>query len=164
MNDAEYPGSSVLRTPPPPQGARPVPRGRPVGHPWPRLGASRVAYAFLVYMLPPIPRCSGWEYPSLIPPSRISLPRNGSRVGLHIVLVESKRGAVAWSHAAMLRFLSPLIEPDMGAPIRLSDKTSGVRSRKAMSRRLQFDEPQGLVEVLVRKACSPCAANLMLRA
>jgi hypothetical protein len=39
-------------------------------------------------------------------------------------------------------------EPDMGAPIRLSDKTSGVRSRKAMSRRLQFDEPQGLVEVL----------------
>jgi hypothetical protein len=33
-----------------------------------------------------------------------------------------------------------------------------------MSRRLQFDEPQGLVEVLVRKACSPCAANLMLRA
>ena len=56
------------------------------------------------------------------------------------------------------------VEPDMGAHIRLSDKTSGVRSRKAMSRRLQLDEPQGLVEVLVRKACSPCAANLMLRA
>ena len=29
------------------------------------------------------------------------------------------------------------IEPDMGAPIRLSDKTSGVRSRKAMSRNLR---------------------------
>ena len=26
----------------------------------PRLGASRVAYAFLVYMLPPLPRRSGW--------------------------------------------------------------------------------------------------------
>ena len=76
--------------------------------------------------------------------------------------VEERRGCLG--HAATLRFLSPLIEPDMGAPIRLSDKTSGVRSRKAMSRRLQFDEPQGLVEVLVRKACSPCAANLMLRA
>ena len=70
--------------------------------------------------------------------------------------VEERRGCLG--HAATLRFLSPLIEPDMGAPIRLSDKTSGVRSRKAMSRRLQFDEPQGLVEVLVRKACSPCAA------
>ncbi len=28
-----YPASTVLRTSPPPQGARPVPRGRPVGHP-----------------------------------------------------------------------------------------------------------------------------------
>src|SRR5262249_889898 len=67
--------------------------------------------------------------------------------------VEERRGSLG--HAASLRFLSPLIEPDMGAPIRLSDKTSGVRSRKATSFRLQFDEPQGLVEVLVRKACSP---------
>ena len=40
-------------------------------------------------MLPPIPRCSGWVYSSLISPSRISLPRYGSRVGLHIVLFEA---------------------------------------------------------------------------
>jgi hypothetical protein len=40
-------------------------------------------------MLPPIPRCSGWAYPSLIQPGRISLPRYGSRVGLHIVLFEA---------------------------------------------------------------------------
>ena len=40
--------------------ARRVPRGRPVGHPWPRIGASRVAYAFLVCMPSPLPRCSGW--------------------------------------------------------------------------------------------------------
>src|SRR5438067_8903027 len=40
-------------------------------------------------MLPPLPRCSGWAYSSLISPSCISLPRYGSRVGLHIVLFEA---------------------------------------------------------------------------
>jgi hypothetical protein len=60
-----YPASAVLRTSPPPRRARPVPRGRPVGHPWPRIGASRVAYAFLVCMPPPLPRCSGQVYSSL---------------------------------------------------------------------------------------------------
>ena len=39
-------------------------------------------------MLPPLPRCSDWAYSSLISPSRISLPRKGCRVGLHIVLFE----------------------------------------------------------------------------
>src|SRR5271165_4742463 len=47
----------------------------------PRFGASRVARAFLVYVLPPLPRCSDWASSSLISPSRISLPRNCSRVG-----------------------------------------------------------------------------------
>src|SRR5215211_1944515 len=37
-------------------------------------------------MPPPVPRCSGWASSSLISPDRISLPRYGSRVGLHIVL------------------------------------------------------------------------------
>src|SRR6202023_1898334 len=49
---------------------------------------SRVAWAFLVYMPPPLPRCSGWAYSSLTP-SRVSLPRKGHRVGLHIVLFEA---------------------------------------------------------------------------
>ena len=41
-------------------------------------------------MLPPVPRCSDWASSSLISPSRnISLPRNCSRVGLHIVLFEA---------------------------------------------------------------------------
>src|SRR5271170_7274837 len=40
-------------------------------------------------MLPPLPRCSGWAYSSLFSPSRISLPRKGRRVGLHIVLFEA---------------------------------------------------------------------------
>ena len=39
-------------------------------------------------MPPPLPRCSGWGYASLILPSRISLPRKGRRVGLHIDLFE----------------------------------------------------------------------------
>ena len=39
-------------------------------------------------MPPPLPRCGGWGYPSLILPSRISLPRKGCRVGPHIVLFE----------------------------------------------------------------------------
>src|SRR6202048_20916 len=39
-------------------------------------------------MLPPLPRCSGWAYSSLTP-SRVSLPRKGRRVGLHIVLFEA---------------------------------------------------------------------------
>src|SRR6202035_1506349 len=82
------PASSVLRASPPPQRARPVPHGRPVDHPCSRIGASRVARAFLVYMLPPLPRCSGWAYSSLTP-RRVSLPRKGHRVGLHIVLFEA---------------------------------------------------------------------------
>src|SRR5580692_6386119 len=40
-------------------------------------------------MLPPLPRCSGWAYSSLVSPSRVSLPRKGRRVGLHIVLFEA---------------------------------------------------------------------------
>src|SRR6516162_5596676 len=40
-------------------------------------------------MLPPLPRCSGWALSSLISPSRISLPRYGGRVGLHIDLFEA---------------------------------------------------------------------------
>src|SRR5215217_9560532 len=69
-----YPASTVLRASPPPQGARPIPRGLPVGHPRPRPGASRVACAFLVYMLPPLPRCSAWAYSLLIHPAVSAFP------------------------------------------------------------------------------------------
>src|SRR6266849_5348353 len=40
-------------------------------------------------MLPPLPRCSGWAYSSLVHPGHVSLPRKGRRVGLHIVLFEA---------------------------------------------------------------------------
>ena len=40
-------------------------------------------------MPPPIPRCSSRAKSSLNPPSHFSLPRYGSRVGLHIVLFEA---------------------------------------------------------------------------
>jgi hypothetical protein len=36
--------------------------------------ASRVACAFLVYMLPPLPRCSSWAYSSLIHPAVSAFP------------------------------------------------------------------------------------------
>src|SRR6476469_11012244 len=48
-------------------------------------------------MLPPVPRCSGWAYSSLISPSRSSLPRFGGRVGLHIDLFEA---CSAFTHVA----------------------------------------------------------------
>ena len=41
-----------------------------------------------VYVLPPLPRCSGWASSSLISPSRISLRRTRYRLGLHIALFE----------------------------------------------------------------------------
>ena len=47
------------------------------------------ADAFLVYMPPPIPRCSNWAYSSLNSPSYFSLLRYGSRIGLHIFLFEA---------------------------------------------------------------------------
>src|SRR5215813_12675621 len=40
-------------------------------------------------MLPPLPRCSSWAYSSLISPNRVSLPRKGRRVGLHIDIFEA---------------------------------------------------------------------------
>ena len=52
-------------------------------------GVSRVAFAFLVYMLSPLSRRSGWAYCFAHSASRISLPRKGCRVGLRIVLFET---------------------------------------------------------------------------
>src|SRR6516164_5804719 len=57
-------------------------------------------------MPPPLPRCSGWGYASLILPSRISLPRKGRRVGLHIVVFEV---CSAFTHVAACQLaLSPI--------------------------------------------------------
>src|SRR6266850_7619801 len=89
MNTAEYPASSVLRASPPPQGARSVRHRPPVGRPRPRQGASRVACAFLVCVLSPLPRHSHWRYCFAHPSSDLSLPRKGRRVGLCIVLFEA---------------------------------------------------------------------------
>src|SRR5215472_13458221 len=57
-------------------------------------------------MLPPLPRCSGWAYSSLVSPNRVSLPRFHCRVGLHIVLFEV---CSAFTHvAACTLALSPI--------------------------------------------------------
>ncbi len=67
-------------------------------------------------------------------------------------------------HAATPRFHSPLIEPDGPSyGIRLSDKTSDLRPREAVSKLLpQLDEFQRAVEVLVPKASRSRVADLVL--
>jgi hypothetical protein len=97
MNDAEYPGSPVLRTPPPPHGA-----------PGLSLAGVRLVipdHAMGLPVLRTFSLCICYRhYPGAASglffarcPRRISLPRKGCRVDLRIVLVESKRGAVAWA-------------------------------------------------------------------
>src|SRR6202040_681583 len=60
-------------------------------------------------MLPPLPRCSSWAYSSLISPGRISLPRKGCRVGLHIVLFEACSAFTRVSACTLAR--SPIRDP-----------------------------------------------------
>jgi hypothetical protein len=75
--------------------------------------------------------------------------------------VEEWRGSLG--HAATPRFHSPLIEPDGPSyGIRLSDKTSDLRPREAVSKRPQLDESQRAVEVLVPKASRSRVADLVL--
>ena len=65
------------------------------------------------------------------------------------ISVESTTGAVAHR----LRFQPPLIEPYVRiSRIRLSDKTSCLRTRKAALKCSHADQPQGLVQVLIREA------------
>src|SRR6202022_1778629 len=104
--------------------------GRLVDHPLSRVGASRVACAFLVYMLPPLPRCSSWAYSSLISPGRISLPRKGCRVGLRIVLFE-----IPWRVGGSDRFpgkvkglLPPILELTMNITTDQPEAPTAIRT------------------------------------
>jgi hypothetical protein len=65
------------------------------------------------------------------------------KVARHGPRVEERRGDLG--HAATSRFLSPLSEPDMRFRIRLSAKTSGLRTREVMDTRSQLHEPQRAV-------------------
>ena len=70
--------------------------------------------------------------------------------------VEERRGCLG--HAATLRFLSPLIEPDMQiSSIRFSDKTSRLRPRLVVAKPAQTYEPE--VPVKVREWISPAPAS-----
>ncbi len=72
-----YPASSVLRASPPPQRARTLPHGRPVGHPIPRDEASRVARVLLcVHAIATTPARRLGAYIARFP-SPISLPDKG---------------------------------------------------------------------------------------
>ena len=65
---------------------------------------------------------------------------------------------------AMLRFHTPLIEPDVPfSGIRLSDKkTSRFRPRSIPRSVAQADEPQRFVQVLVRVSCGTLSCPLVL--
>jgi hypothetical protein len=71
MNSTEYPASLLLRTHPPPQEARPVPRGIPVG--WSRSshpsGLPVLLRSLYARMLPPLPRWNRWVHVSLTSPA-----------------------------------------------------------------------------------------------
>src|ERR1700752_380574 len=60
-------------------------------------------------MPPPVPRCSGWAYSSLISPGRSSLPRYGGRVGLHIDLFEACSAFTRVAACTLAR--SPIRDP-----------------------------------------------------
>src|SRR5882757_7697161 len=106
-------------------------------------------------MPPPIPRCSSWVYSSLISPSHFSLPRYGSRVGLHIVLFEacSAFTRVAACKLALPPIRDTLIEgfshfvTSMTAPI-----ASGWRGCRV-----------GLAPTGKRRLCTAHATNGLLR-
>ena len=89
-----YPGSTVLRASPPPQAARPVPRGRPVeGHAPSPLGVSRVALDLHVptcrrhYPGGPLGSDRSWDglfQPFPIHPQRQRPSPSDCKVGVHI--------------------------------------------------------------------------------
>src|SRR5437764_1431990 len=60
-------------------------------------------------MPPPLPRCSSSVSSSLISPRRISLPRKGHRVGLHIVLFEACSAFTRVAACTLAR--SPICDP-----------------------------------------------------
>src|SRR6266481_6092886 len=81
-------------------------------------------------MLPPLPRCSRWAYSSLISPSRVSLPRKGHRVGLHIVLFE-----IPWRVGGSDRFpgkvgglLPPILELTMNITTDQPEAPTAIRT------------------------------------
>src|SRR6202158_4141769 len=84
-----YPASAVLRTSPPPQGARPVPHGLWLVLADHALGLPVLRALSLCTCCRHYPGAASGRTASLTSPSRISLPRKGRRVGLRIVLFEA---------------------------------------------------------------------------
>src|SRR5262249_22295621 len=96
-------------------------------------------------------------------PSRVEEWRGGLGRGLVSPVARPfVRGCPTIS--TMLRFHSPLIEPDGPySRIRLSDKAhSPLRTRRAARPCLEAVKPQFLVQVALRELCLPGAADLVL--
>ena len=74
-------------------------------------------------------------------------------------------GAGARVAAPLPRFHFPLVEPNVRyLRIRLSDRHSCFRPREVAGQRRQVDQPECLVQVLLREACLPIAADLVFLA
>jgi hypothetical protein len=71
------------------------------------------------------------------------IPRIGCQSARWANRVEERRGGLG--RAATLRFLPSHVEPYIRFRIRISDKTSGLRSRQAMCSRSQFYETKRVV-------------------
>src|SRR5467141_4034230 len=119
-------------------------------------------------MLPPLPRCSSWASSSLVSPGRISLPRKGCRVGLHIVLFEV---CSAFTHvAARTLARSPIRDPlpegfrhfVSSIPAPVASGWSGCRvglaptgKRRLVTAHTQSGPVLGLVRQLQSHGCLP---------
>jgi hypothetical protein len=103
------------------------------------------------------PAAGTTAYGTILPMCSQVLSPTGSRSRWGISgRVEERRGCLG--HAATLRFLSPLIEPDMQiSPIRLSDKTSRLRPRLVVAKPAQTYEPE--VPVKVREWIGPALVS-----
>ena len=99
-----YPASSVLRASPPPQNARPVPHGLPLGYacttPWGFPCCVRLPCVHAIATTPAQPL--GALFARF--PSRSSLPRVSVRVGLRIVLFED---CSAFTHVTACTLAGP---------------------------------------------------------
>src|SRR5271163_2575977 len=109
-------------------------------------------------MLPPLPRCSGWASSSLIAPSRVSLPRKGRRVGLHIVLFEACSASTRVAACTLAR--SPYFVTRYPKASDISSPPCLLRLLPAGANRRVEHAPTGKRRlVTAHPRCSHCQAN-----
>src|SRR6202043_3067039 len=104
-----YPASAVLRPSPPPQRARPVPRGRPVDHPDHALGLPVLRALSLCTCCRHYPGAAAGRSLRSCHPTVSAFPGRGRRVGLHIDLFEACSAFTRVAACTLAR--SPIRDP-----------------------------------------------------